>query len=80
MMLSIPSTSSRTVKVNKPIQASGSVSHSIGEMFGWPTVTLGPCAVSFVSRCLRETQRQEIHHAGNPLNLKVGDDVVVRCE
>ena len=42
MMLSIPSTSSRTVKVNKPIQASGSVSHSIGEMFGWPTVTLGP--------------------------------------
>jgi len=32
-MLSIPSTSSRTVKVNKPIQVSGSVSHSIGEMF-----------------------------------------------
>jgi hypothetical protein len=27
-----------------------------------------------------ETQRLEIHHAGNPLNLKVGDDVVVRCE
>jgi hypothetical protein len=27
-----------------------------------------------------ETQRLEIHHGGNPLNLKVGDDVVVRCE
>ena len=27
-----------------------------------------------------ETQRLEIHHAGNPLNLKVGDDIVVSCE
>jgi hypothetical protein len=26
------------------------------------------------------TQRLEIYHAGNPLNLKVGDDVIVRCK
>ena len=27
-----------------------------------------------------ETKRLEIYHAGNPLNLKVGDEVIVRCE
>jgi hypothetical protein len=27
-----------------------------------------------------QTQRLEIHHVGNPLKLKIGDDVIVRCE
>ena len=27
-----------------------------------------------------QTQRLEIYHAGNPLNLKVGDDVIVRSK
>jgi len=27
-----------------------------------------------------QTQRSEIYHPGNPLNLRVGDEVIVRCK